>query len=146
MDLVYPQKVVLDCDGVLTDGKVNITADGSKLFKTFHTRDVRAIRELVANGFEVYIVSADDWGGVAQFAEKVGAEFIYLRDKSLITFDQFIAVGDDAWDIPLLRRASYRFAPKDCDPSLFDQLDDLVVLRTSGGAGVVAELVRILLY
>ena len=67
--------IITDADGVLTDGTLTIDHKGEKVFKKFHTRDVRAIRELVANGFEIYILSADEWEGTRHFAEKVGAVF-----------------------------------------------------------------------
>lgn len=138
-----PNIIVCDFDGVLTDGRLHITSDGEKLFKSLHTRDIRAIRELVSIGYEFYIVSADDWSGGKVFAEKVGAEFICLRDKSTITQyigdKPFIAIGDDSWDIPMLKLAEYSFCPVDA----YDQVllvKDILVLKSKGGSGCIAEL------
>jgi 3-deoxy-D-manno-octulosonate 8-phosphate phosphatase KdsC-like HAD superfamily phosphatase len=133
--------VLVDCDGVLTDGHLTIDRKGEKMFKRFHTRDVRAIRELIFNGYEVVITTADDWEGVFHFADKVGAEVFYCKDKCLIPYTDFIAVGDDAWDIPILKRAKESFCPVDADPFVLS-LPGINVLETKGGNGVIAELVR----
>ena len=134
-------QILIDCDGVLTDGTLTIDHNGEKLFKKFHTKDVRAIRELVANGYEVYIVSADDWPGVKKFAEKVGAEFIYSRTKDDLKFDKYIAIGDDAWDVNMLKGAKKAFCPSDADQSVL-KIVEVKKLLTPGGKGVVAEMVR----
>jgi len=135
--------LLVDCDGVLTDGKLYIDHTGEKMFKAFHTRDVRAIREFVANGWEVVIISADDWPGGPAFAEKTGAVFVTLRDKTRLpqTYGNYVAVGDDAWDVPMLQGAVAAFAPRDCDQSV-RCLPGITVLETRGGHGVLAELVR----
>src|ERR1017187_3283609 len=94
MLMIESKVILIDMDGVLTDGKINIDHTGTKMFKSFCTRDVRSIRELISMGYEVYIVSADDWSGGKAFASKVGAEFIYKREKSGFT-KPYLAVGDD---------------------------------------------------
>lgn len=138
---LIPNQILIDCDGVLTDGRLNVTHDGKKLFKSFHSRDVRAIRELVFNGFEVSIISADDWEAGPIFADKVGAEFVYLRDKSKFECDRpFIGVFDDAWDVSLARRSFMLFAPCDADQSILG-LPDVEILGP-GGSGIIAQVVR----
>lgn len=136
--------ILLDCDGVLTDGRLHIDASGFKMFKSFHTRDVRAIRELVYRGFEVVIVSVDDWEGITAFANKVGAEVHFTRDKGNLPFSNFIAVGDDAWDVPMLRNAVQAFAPSTADQSVFSAVPNCISL-CRGGEGVVAALLRYLI-
>jgi 3-deoxy-D-manno-octulosonate 8-phosphate phosphatase KdsC-like HAD superfamily phosphatase len=136
------RQIYVDCDGVLTDGMLTIDHKGEKLFKRFHTRDVRAIRELVVRGYEVTLVSVDDWGGLACFAEKVGAEVMVARDKGALP-QPYVAIGDDAWDVPMLSRAEAAFCPLDADRSVLD-LPGIVVLNAKGGTGVVAALLRIL--
>jgi len=137
------KKIFIDCDGVLTDGRLNISQCGGKLFKAFHTRDIRAIRELVFNGYEVTIVSSDDWPGGQHFAEKVGADFRYMRDKNL-NEEEYIAIGDDAWDVPMLKKATIGFCPSDSDKSV-KKLKNVITLETEGGRGVMAEVCRRLL-
>lgn len=140
-----PGIILIDCDGVLTDGKLYIDHTGEKPFKAFHTRDVRAIRELVFLGYDVVIVSADDWEGGKHYANKVGAFLHVCRDKREVVerYREFIAVGDDAWDVPMLKAAKIAFAPVNCDPSVL-MIPGIHVLSTKGGEGVIAEIVRVL--
>lgn len=137
----YCRTILIDLDGVLTDGRFHMDHAGEKLFKSYHTRDIRAIRELTANGWEVVIVSADDWPGVFAFAEKVGAVVEIARDKSVLLerYRDFIAIGDDVWDAPLLRAASKAFVPMDADPAI-SGMSGVQVLDVKGGAGVVARV------
>lgn len=135
--------ILIDCDGVLTDGKLYIDHTGEKPFKAFHSRDVRAIRQLVSMGFEVVIVTADDWAGSKCFAEKVGAILIVSRDKGSV-IDQYpgaLAIGDDAWDAEMLKKAAFGFIPANADESL-TYYRHVHRLKTCGGEGVIAEVVR----
>ncbi|HEY4282642.1 MAG TPA: hypothetical protein VGM62_06210 [Chthoniobacterales bacterium] len=143
---MVPKTILIDCDGVLTDGALTIDHRGEKMFKRFHTRDVRAIRELIYNGFEVTIVSADDWPGIYRFADKVGADVRVCRDKSKVGAPPFVAIGDDTWDLPMLRRAGKgnAFCPADADRAILES-DCVIALKTSAGHGVIAELARYLL-
>jgi YrbI family 3-deoxy-D-manno-octulosonate 8-phosphate phosphatase len=133
--------IIIDCDGVLTDGRLTIDHTGKKMFKSFHTRDVRAIRELVFNGFEVIIVSADEWEGIHHFANKVGAEVIFSRQKGKLPYDNYIAIGDDAWDVPMLEKAKMAFCPSDADRSV-QKLPGVQVVQVKGGCGVIAAILE----
>jgi 3-deoxy-D-manno-octulosonate 8-phosphate phosphatase (KDO 8-P phosphatase) len=133
-------KIFIDIDGTLTDGKMYIDHTGEKMFKAFHSRDVRAIRELIANGHEVTLVSADSHHSGIHFADKVGAEFKCVRDKSSLP-PADVAIGDDAWDVSMLKAAKRAFCPNDADPSV-RSLFCVEVLKTNGGQGVIAELIR----
>jgi 3-deoxy-D-manno-octulosonate 8-phosphate phosphatase KdsC-like HAD superfamily phosphatase len=136
--------ILIDCDGVLTDGALTIDHRGRKMFKRFHTRDIRAIRELVCNGNEVVIISADDWAGINHFADKVGADVHICRDKSCIPFSSYIAIGDDAWDVEMLKKATIAFCPMDADPSV-SSIPGIKQLPVKGGQGVIAAMIRELL-
>lgn len=137
------RRILVDADGVLTDGKLTIDHAGRKLFKTFSTRDIRAIRELVAHGYEVYIVTADSWPGIEAYAEKVGAQVRYERDK-VPDDEPYVGVGDDAWDVRMLEGAAEAFCPRDADESV-RAIDGIHILPVRGGEGVMAEVVRRLL-
>ena len=142
--------VILDCDGVLTDGKQYIGPDGRKVFKAFHSRDIKAIRYLVSLGIPVTVVSADDWPGAVAWCMRVGADYIHTRDKlasvlRLASNDtgEYAAVGDDAWDVPVLASVHFPFCPADAEPCV-KALDGMSVLPVEGGKGVVAALVNTL--
>lgn len=132
-------KVYIDIDGVLTDGKMYIDHTGEKMFKAFHSRDVRAIRELIYNGFQVILVTADDHPSGKHFADKVGAEFIFERDKSKLTTADY-AIGDDVWDVPMFRSCNRNFCPFDAVDAV-KGITGMWVLPSKGGHGVIADFV-----
>lgn len=138
--------LVIDCDGVLTDGKVYMDASGKKMFKAFHSHDVRAIREFVARGMRVIIVSASDWAGMPHFASNTGAELLVLRDKGAFPENIPIdfAVGDDTWDVPILERAKHAFHPKDAGEAV-RKVPNITELSVYGGCGTVAFLLDYLI-
>ena len=139
-----PKTILIDCDGVLTDGTLTIDHNGEKLFKKFHTKDVRAIRELVANGYEVVIVTADDWPGVFHFAEKVGAVVEVTKEKGKLKYENYIAIGDDAWDVQMLQNADMAFCPIDADKSV-KSIKGIRVIDSNGGCGMMAKVIRCLI-
>ncbi len=132
--------IIIDCDGILTDGRVWYTHAGERS-KGFNSRDIRAIRELVANGFQVIICTQSTWPGVQNFANRTGAEVIIAQSKPIPT-EPFIMIGDDVPDIELMKAAEIALCPVDADESVKPYCQ---VLHTAGGEGVIAEVVRILL-
>lgn len=133
----------IDFHGVLTDGKLHMAHDGKTMFESVHHRDITAIRELVARGFDVTIVTASDSPIIASYCEKVGCSRLVLRDKSNLPHTPFFAIGDSTWDIPMLEQAIQAYCPADADESVRN-LPDIYVLNANGGHGCLAELVKIL--
>lgn len=143
-----PKSVLIDFHGTLTDGKQHISSCGEVMFEAVHTRDIRAIRELTAMGFEVYIVTASSNPIIDEFCRRVGAEKLKMRNKVLenngqLTFPYY-AIGDDVWDIPLFRGAEKSFCPKDAEKVAMAHAD--VVLNVEGGKGVIAEFIKVELW
>ncbi len=138
--------ILIDCDGVLTDGKIYMSGTGKEMFKAFHSRDVRALRELVAHGYDVVIITASSSCVTKSFAHKTGVHVHTMRDKSKVIekYFNFVAIGDDVWDLPMLEKAVKAFCPSDADQKILHHRS-VQVLKTAGGAGVIAELARKLL-
>ena len=134
--------ILIDVDGVLTDGKVWYDQYGERT-KGFHSRDIRSIRELVSYGFEVYLITASSWPGSKHFANRTGAFVLVDREKSCDQFIDFIAIGDDTADIKMLKKATRAFCPLDAC-STVKQLDKITVLNAFGGDGVISELLPML--
>lgn len=136
-------KILIDFHGVLTDGKLNITHDGKTMFESVNVRDIRAIRELIAYGNEVIIVTASSSQIIDAYCKKVGCEKLVLRDKSKLPFDEpYIAVGDDVWDLEMLSRAKKAFCPSDSASIVRENgWKNMVHLKSKGGEGVIAEMV-----
>src|ERR1700722_17427584 len=108
--------LVLDVDGVMTDGRLHYGAAG-ELDKTFHVRDGYGIQALLAAGIAVAVISGRDSPAVLRRCEELGIRHIYqgADDKAAafahlhvllgISPRQCACVGDDRLDLPLLLQA-----------------------------------------
>lgn len=146
--------LVLDVDGVLTDGGITVHADGSET-KTFNVRDGHGIKLLQRAGIEVAIISGRRSAPTDRRAAELGITLVHQGaiDKAL-AFDALLAargvdpaevayVGDDVVDLPVLRRVGLALA-------VADGVDDLAPYvhyrtRTVGGRGAVRETAELLL-
>lgn len=134
--------ICCDIDGCLTDGKIWVNHQG-EIIKSFNNKDLGAIKELISLGFQVNLVTASSWPGADSYLKKSGASLFTIRNKETIPFEYDIAIGDSAWDIPMLRKARFLFCPKDASLEV-RYLDGIYVLDTKGGEGIMLELVRVL--
>ena len=110
--------VVLDVDGVLTDGRLYYGAQGEAM-KVFDVRDGHGIKMLLQQGIAVAILSARDSPSVAHRARELGiarvlqgrgdkaAAFMELLADSRTAADESAFVGDDLPDLPVLRHAGF---------------------------------------
>lgn len=135
--------ILIDVDGVLTDGKVWYSHTGERT-KGFHSRDIRSIRELISHGFEVYLITASTWPGLKDYAHRTGAVVLIDREKACDQFDEFIAIGDDTPDINMLKKANKAFCPVNADYSV-KTIDRITILNTPGGEGVISEMVNFII-
>jgi 3-deoxy-D-manno-octulosonate 8-phosphate phosphatase (KDO 8-P phosphatase) len=140
--------LVLDVDGVLTDGRLTYLPGGGEA-KTFYARDGLGIQLLQAAGCRVAIVSGRESEVVARRARELSIEltFLGIADKveayesllreQKLTEEEVAYVGDDLPDLPLIRRAGLSFAVADAAPEV--RAAAHVVLRSGGGQGAVRE-------
>lgn len=133
--------VILDLDGVLTNGKQYIDSAGHKLFKAVSARDKMALRRLIAKGYRVIVLTADDWSGARVWFEDIGCEFIVSKGKEMLPlpFHEAIGVGDDIHDIGWLEKCYLKYVPEDGNKQL-----PYVRLNTKGGAGIVCEVEQLI--
>lgn len=131
----------IDIDGCLTDGKIWVDHNGN-ISKGFNSRDLAAIREIIANGHEVHLVTASSWPGAESYLKRSGAVLHIIRNKEEIPFRYDVAIGDSAWDIPMLRKAKIMLCPDDAQAEV-KLLTDMNILRTKGGNGIMCEVVDI---
>lgn len=137
-------KICIDFHGVLTNGKINISSDGKTQYEAVHVKDVAAIRELIALGYEVYIVTASSSPIIDAYCKKVGCVKIQNRTKKdLFPKDSYLAIGDSVFDYEFLLDARFAFCPADSDKVILDN-SEIVTLNNKGGDGCVAELLEFL--
>lgn len=148
------QLLLLDVDGVLTDGSVTYTSAGDEI-KSFHVRDGSGLKFWHLAGMRSAIISGRISATVERRAAELGiATVLQGREDKLQAFDtllhttgfraeQVCAVGDDLPDLPVIRRAGLGVAVADACPELRDAAD--FVTSTPGGRGAVREVIEWLL-
>lgn len=146
--------LLLDVDGVLTDGGITYGSGGTELL-TFHVRDGLAIQMAQAAGIRVAILSGRKSEAVIRRAGELGvtevvlgttdklAAFRDLLSRHHLTAGQTAYVGDDVGDLPLLGEVGLSATVADAPLEVRRAVD--VVTRLPGGAGAVRELIEALL-
>ena len=146
--------ILLDVDGVLTDGGVVIYGDGSES-KRFHIRDGIALVWAQRSGVTVGLLSARHSPTTAQRAAQLGITLIYQGVSSKIdTYDQIVGdmvltddqvayMGDDIVDLAVLGRVGLSAAPANAVGDVRSRVD--FVSTRPGGDGAVRELVELIL-
>jgi 3-deoxy-D-manno-octulosonate 8-phosphate phosphatase (KDO 8-P phosphatase) len=141
--------LVLDVDGVLTDGRLDYGASG-ELGKRFHVRDGYGIKALLAAGVDVAVISGRRSDAVLRRCEELGIRHVLLgvEDKGAalarlleqlqLAAAQCTCVGDDRPDVPMLQRAGLAVAVADAHPSARAVAHRST--RQAGGAGAVREV------
>jgi 3-deoxy-D-manno-octulosonate 8-phosphate phosphatase (KDO 8-P phosphatase) len=141
--------LVLDVDGVMTDGRLRYDASG-EFYKTFHVRDGYGIRAVLAAGIDVAVISGRESAAVSRRCQELGIRHLHqgIDDKApvlaqlLATLDiparQCACVGDDRPDMPLLAQAGFAVAVADAHPEALAIAHRRT--RLPGGAGAVREV------
>jgi len=142
--------VILDVDGVLTDGRIGYGPSAEEI-KFFNVKDGLATRLLQQAGLRVGLLSGRQSAANRRRAEELGLDFVYEgREDKLSAFRQVLAdhglrpdeclyVGDDLADIPVLRQAGVGVAVADAAPEVKEHAD--WTTSAPGGQGAVREAV-----
>lgn len=145
------QLLLLDCDGVLTDGGVTWSDDGVEQ-KTFHIRDGLGIRGWQRAGGRTGIITGRSSPVVERRAAELGIEFVRqgVDDKVAVaeaiikecglSWEQTAFMGDDLPDLPVVARCGVGAAVADACAEL--RAVASVVTSLPGGRGAVRELVE----
>ncbi len=146
--------LLMDCDGVLTDGRIWILEDGEDQ-KAFHTRDGLGLDIWHRSGLKSGIISGRRSSAVARRARALGMSFIHLGlhnkvkafEESLsdagVAADQVAYIGDDLNDVPLMSRSGLAVAVGDGSDEAIAQAH--YVTKTRGGSGAVREVIELIL-
>ncbi len=146
--------LLMDCDGVLTDGKLYFSENGESL-KVFHVRDGQGIVSWHKAGFISGIISGRSSKIVERRGNELGIKYIKQgsHDKLLdfedilnetgLTVEETAYIGDDTPDIPLLKTVGLSFTVADASNDVLTNVD--IVLQNRGGNGAVRELCDMLL-
>lgn len=146
--------LVLDVDGVMTDGRLHFGPRGEAL-KIFHVRDGLGIQQVRQAGIDVAVISGRRSPMVTVRCRELGvrhvlqgqadklAAFERLRSRLDMSPSACACVGDDAPDVPLMRKVGLAFAVADAHPDARSAAH--VVTSLAGGQGAVREVCDYLL-
>ncbi|MDD5631036.1 MAG: 3-deoxy-manno-octulosonate-8-phosphatase KdsC [Methylococcales bacterium] len=141
--------LILDVDGVLTDGKLFFDHQGIE-YKSFHARDGHGIKLLRQTGVEVAVISGRKSNSVTLRMKNLGIEHVYqghenkraafneIIEKTGITPEQAAHVGDDLLDLPIMIRVGLSIAVADANFAVKQRADWCTALP--GGHGAVREV------
>lgn len=146
--------LLLDCDGVLTDGRLYFSESGEAL-KVFDVQDGHGIVSWIRAGNQVGIISGRSSRIVDRRASELGIQFVMqgVSDKlsaareiwsqTGITPGETAFVGDDVPDIKLLEACGIGFAVANAVDEVLAVADR--VTKRSGGRGAIREVIDVLL-
>lgn len=145
----------MDCDGVLTDGRLYFTEAGEAM-KVFHVRDGQGISLWHKAGFQSGIITARASDAILQKRmDELGVAYLRTRTANKlaevtnickevgVTLDDVAFIGDDVGDLEVLKAVGYSAAPSDAHSSVREVVDHLTEAR--GGHGAVREIIDLLL-
>ncbi len=146
--------LVLDVDGVLTDGRIRLTDSGEEI-KAFHVRDGSGMKYWSRVGKKLAIISGRSSQAVIRRAEELGVDFVRLgcKDKlpayeeALEHFgladEQVAVLGDDLTDLPAMWRCAFPVAV--ADAAIETREAAAYVTKVPGGSGVAREVIELIL-
>ncbi len=146
--------LLLDVDGVLTDGRIVFDGTGQEI-KFFDVKDGQGVQFLRSAGIEVGILSsrasrpvskrARDLGIrlVRQRVKDKGAELAGIRREKNLRGEQIAYIGDDWVDLPVFPQVGLAVAVRDSIPELKKKAH--YVTRAPGGHGAVREVCEAIL-
>jgi len=146
--------LLMDCDGVLTDGRIWVFENGEEQ-KGFHTRDGLGIDLWHRAGLKSGIISGRNSSAVESRARSLGMSFIRqgCEDKrnafaetlaeAKVTHAEVAYIGDDLNDIPLMMQSGFGIAVAD---AAFETREHAhYVTKATGGFGAVREAIELIL-
>jgi N-acylneuraminate cytidylyltransferase len=148
------QYLVLDVDGVFTDGGIYYNEDG-EFAKKFDMRDGMGLEILRENNVEVVVLTSENSKVVAQRMKKLKIEnaFLGIKDKYSFlkqfltlknsSFDAVAYVGDDVNDLANICSCGWSFAPANAMNIVKAHAD--IVLTNSSGNGAIREVCEVIM-
>lgn len=154
-DLQAIRAIILDVDGVLTDGRIGYGGGSSDEIKFYDVKDGHAIKMALRGGLLVGILSGRTSAANRRRAAELGLSFLVegAKDKAAafetllqeqqLTAHECLYVGDDLIDLPVMRRVAISVAVADAVPEVLENAT--WVTEKPGGRGAVREVCEYLL-
>ncbi len=146
--------VVMDVDGVLTDGRI-ILGSGGQEFKCFNVKDGHGVVLLHRVGIRTALITGRKSEAVTQRAQELNISLVFqqsknkgetyqiLKETTGASDEEIAYIGDDLVDIPIMKRVGVAVAVADAHPKVKEVAH--IVTQAPGGHGAVREFVELLL-
>lgn len=143
--------IILDVDGVLTDGSLLINESG-ELLRIMNAKDGYAMKVAQQKGLKVVIITGGNNMGVKQRLEGLGIVDVYMNahDKMAVlndvmssfnlTKDEILYMGDDMPDVPVIDFVGCGTCPQDAIPEV--KAVSNYISHKNGGKGCVREIIE----
>ena len=140
--------LLLDVDGVLTDGSITYTDTGEQI-KTFNAKDGLGMRLLMQEGIDVGIVTARVSGALRHRCDNLGLTLVFdgiedkaralesISESTQISTEYIAFMGDDLIDLPAMTRAGFAFTVADAPVEVKARAD--MISDFPGGKGAVRQ-------
>ena len=147
--------LILDIDGVLTDGRKYYSTDGLPFCKTYCDKDFTAIKRFRGSGVQVCFLSGDNVIN-EPMAKNRNIDFYYARGKDKADFltdfegtynttpDKMCYIGDDLFDSSIMSIVAHAYCPADACRDVKSICGTDNVLKNKGGNNVIMELFDVL--
>jgi 3-deoxy-D-manno-octulosonate 8-phosphate phosphatase (KDO 8-P phosphatase) len=146
--------LLLDVDGIMTDGRIHYTEHGDEI-KSFDVKDGHGLKLLQRAGIQVGIITGRCSSIVKRRADELGIEILYqgAKDK-IIPYEEILRergfrddevayMGDDLVDLPILLRVGFSATVVDAVAEVKEHVH--YVASRPGGRGAVREVCEVLL-
>lgn len=146
--------ILLDIDGVLTDGTLHYLPTGD-VIKVFHAHDGYGIERGKKSGIKFGLISGRNADANMHRARRLRIEEIYqdckdkvsayeeIRKKYNLEPENFCFVGDDVFDIPLLKTIAFSCAPPEAIEEVCREVH--YITKASAGKGAVREVIDLIM-
>jgi 3-deoxy-D-manno-octulosonate 8-phosphate phosphatase (KDO 8-P phosphatase) len=146
--------LLLDVDGVMTDGGLYYSNSGDE-FKKFNAQDGYGIVKLKRAGIQIGIITGRVSKIVERRAKELGITEVYqnfenkidayeaIKNKFDLSDADIAYIGDDEFDIAVLKRVGFSAAPADAVPIVKKHVQ--YVCKLGGGNGAVREVIDLIL-
>jgi 3-deoxy-D-manno-octulosonate 8-phosphate phosphatase (KDO 8-P phosphatase) len=146
--------LLLDVDGVLTDGSITYTDSGEQI-KSFNSKDGLGLRLLMDSGIKVGIITGRTSKALNLRCENLGISLLFdgIKDKSKtidkialntgFALEDMAFVGDDLIDLPAIKKVGTSFCVQDASHDVKNHSD--IITNQNGGDGAVREICEMIL-
>ena len=150
-DIARVEALVLDVDGVMTDGGITPTPDGD-FIRRYHAKDGYAIAAALREGIKICVISGGRGTMLQRRLEMLGVTRVYLNCMDKVeAINEFIAdynlnaedmiyMGDDIPDLECMRLVGIPVCPADAAMEVVEA--SRYISEYNGGHGAVRDIIE----